>query len=117
MEHIKVLRKELKLTQKEFAEKIHISRSNLAGIENGSVNLSERVANDICREFNVNLEWLKTGKGAIFKEVDSPEELEEFLAHLLMEEDDLMKETILTLSKLSKEEFNIVAKMISSLKK
>lgn len=117
METIKCLRKELNLTQKQLADKIHISRSNLAGIENGSVNLSERVANDISREFNVNLEWLKTGEGEMFKEPNSPEELEEFLAHLLMDQDDLMKETIITLSKLSKEEFNIVAKMIEGLKK
>lgn len=117
METVKVLRKELGLTQENFAKRIHISRSNLAGIESGNVNLSDRVANDISREFNVNLDWLRTGTGEMFKELDSPEELEEFLAHLLMEEDDLMKETILTLSKLSKDEFNIVAKMISSLKK
>lgn len=117
MNTVKEVRKQMDLTQEAFAKRINISRSNLAGIERGKVNLSDRVANDICREFNVNLDWLKTGKGEMFKKIDSPKELEEFLAHLLIEEDDLMKETILTLSKLSKEEFNIVAKMIEALKK
>lgn len=117
MKTVKELRKELNLTQKEFADRIHISRSNLAGIESGRVNFTQRIAHDISREFNVNLEWIKTGKGEMFKEPNSPEELEEFLTHILIDEDDVMKETILTLSKLSKEEFNIVAKMIEGLKK
>lgn len=117
MNAIKELRKELGLTQAEFAKRINISRANLGSIEIGRVTLTERTIMDICREFGVNREWLLTGKGEMYKSYDTPEELEKFLTTLLIGEDDIMKETILTLSKLSPEEFKIVSTMINSLKK
>ncbi len=69
-ERIRHLRKnELKMTQNIFASKIDISRSNLGNIETGEVSVTERVVASICREFNVNEEWIRSGKGEIFAEV------------------------------------------------
>lgn len=117
MNGIRTLRKDLDLTQAEFAKKLNISRSNLAAIETERVALTERTINDICREFKVNKEWLINGTGEMYQSCDTPEELEKFLTTLLIGEDDIMKETILTLSTLSPEEFKIVSTMINSLKK
>lgn len=75
-ERLVMLRKELKLTQSEFAKKIQISRSHLSGIENGSKSFTERVVSDICREFDVNRTWLETGKGDMF--IDVLSEMDEF---------------------------------------
>lgn len=73
-ERIKFLRKEkLHMTQDEFSSRIRISRSNLGSIEIGRVNVTERVLDDICREFSVNKEWLRTGSGEIFAEISSYE--------------------------------------------
>ncbi|MDR0738929.1 MAG: helix-turn-helix domain-containing protein [Oscillospiraceae bacterium] len=47
-------------------KKINISRSNFANIENGNINLTERVINDISRTFLVNKEWILDGNGEIF---------------------------------------------------
>ena len=65
-ERIKKLRKALDLTQKEFAERIGMKRNSIALIENGR-NTSEQTIFAICREFNVNEEWLKTGTGEMFR--------------------------------------------------
>lgn len=63
-ERIKYLRKNiLHLTQEEFAPKLRVSRSNLGSIEIGRTNATDRVIQDICSEFNVNEEWLRTGAG------------------------------------------------------
>lgn len=63
-ERVKYLRKNiLHLTQEEFAPRLRISRSNLGGIEINRVGVTERVKEDICSEFNVNMEWLESGKG------------------------------------------------------
>lgn len=63
-QRLKYLRKNvLHLTQEEFAPRIKISRSNLGSIEIGRTNLTERVKNDICAEFNVNMDWLECGAG------------------------------------------------------
>ena len=45
---IKLLRKDLKLTQKEFGDAIKVINSNISNIENGSVNLTDRNIYEIC---------------------------------------------------------------------
>ena len=61
------------MTQDDFASKIDISRSNMGNIETGRIAITERVITSICREFNVNEEWLRNGSGDIFAEVSSYE--------------------------------------------
>lgn len=63
-ERIRYLRKNiLHLTQDEFAPRIRISRSNVGNIETGRIGTTDRVIEDICNEFGVSEEWLKTGSG------------------------------------------------------
>lgn len=57
------------MTQNSFASEIDISRSNLGNIETGEVSVTERVISSICREFNVNEEWIRYGTGGIFAEI------------------------------------------------
>lgn len=64
---LKYLRKEiLKLNQVEFAKAIHISQPQYSLLEKSARVLTDRTFNDICREYNVNSEWLLTGEGDIF---------------------------------------------------
>ncbi len=65
-ERIRFLRKELKLSQKEFATKIGISQNFLSEIEKGKKQPSEKVLRLISHTFNVSYEWLKEGKGEMF---------------------------------------------------
>ena len=65
-DRFKELRKELNVTQQEFADKLKISRNFVAQIEMGSKVPSDRTIDDVCREFNVNEEWLRTGNGDMF---------------------------------------------------
>jgi transcriptional regulator with XRE-family HTH domain len=69
-ERIKKVRKSLELTQQEFAERIGMKRNSIALIENGR-NTSDQTVFAICREFNVNEEWLRTGAGEMFKAAPS----------------------------------------------
>jgi len=70
-ERIKKLRKSLDLTQREFAERIGSSQNVLANYESGRRNPSSAVINNICKEFNVNEEWLRNGTGEMFKPAPS----------------------------------------------
>lgn len=65
-DRIKRLRKELDLTQQEFADRISIKRGAVANYEIGRNIPSDSVINLICREFNVNEAWLRTGTGEMF---------------------------------------------------
>lgn len=83
-DRIKQLRNKMGLTQAEFANKINISRSHLSGLENGTRSFTERIICDVCREFDVNREWLENGHGEmhsdILKELDIyDEDLKEFI--------------------------------------
>lgn len=66
-ERIKKIRKELDLTQQEFADRLHIKRNTVASYETGKSNLSDGAISLVCREFNVNEEWLRNGEGEMFK--------------------------------------------------
>ncbi len=65
-ERLKKLRKELDLTQQEFADRIGISRGNIATYETRDGSPGSSVINLICREFNVSEAWLRTGEGEMF---------------------------------------------------
>lgn len=65
---ITILRNSLNLNQDDFGKKINVTRSAISNYEKGLRNITPRVINDICREFNVNEEWLRFGIGEIFKE-------------------------------------------------
>lgn len=54
------------LSQAEFAEKLHITQQALGKIELGKAKLTERNLEAICRFFNVNPQWLRTGVGERF---------------------------------------------------
>ena len=65
-ERLKIIRLKLKLTQDDFAKKIGIKQAAISAIEKGIRNVTDRIINDICREFNVNEEWLRNGTGEMF---------------------------------------------------
>ena len=70
-ERIKSLRKELGLTQEQFSEKLKLSRNFIAQIEIGTKVPSDRTISDICREYSIREQWLRTGEG---EKYDLPED-------------------------------------------
>lgn len=65
-DRIKKLRRTLDLTQQEFASKIGSVQNTITGYETGRRVPSSQVITLICKTFNVNEEWLRTGKGEMF---------------------------------------------------
>lgn len=70
-ERIKELRKELGLTLEKFGERIGMKKNSLSQIENGKNNVTEQLFKSICREFNVDENWLRTGEGSMFNNTDT----------------------------------------------
>ena len=62
-DRIKKIRKELDLTQQEFADRIGVKRGGIANYEIGRNEPTDSVISIICREFNVNEDWLRTVEG------------------------------------------------------
>ena len=63
---IKELRKYLKLTQKEFGQKVGLKPSTINDIEHFRCKVNDRLQIAICAKFSVNEEWLKYGIGDMF---------------------------------------------------
>lgn len=82
-ERVRELRKALNMTLEVFGAKIGIKKSSLSQIENGVNNLTEQNILLICKEFNVNEEWLRTGEGEMFKQFTEQEKLMKYTALLL----------------------------------
>ncbi|MCC0638476.1 MULTISPECIES: helix-turn-helix domain-containing protein [unclassified Clostridioides] len=98
------LRKTLGHTQEEVAKSIKISRSNYGNIETGKVNPTERVISDICDIYNVNKEWLETGKGEMFIEFSENEKVLKIATDIINEDDKFMKNILFTFSNLNDEQ-------------
>ncbi len=74
-ERIKEIRQTVGLTQAEFAEKINLSRNYVAMMEIGQREPSARTISDICKGFNVNETWLRTGTGEMLRPQRRVEEI------------------------------------------
>ena len=76
---IKTIRETLNLSQREFGEKLGVSRDVISNIEHGRVQPKELFLNHICKLYNINETWLKTGIGTIFKTQEEINKLDETL--------------------------------------
>lgn len=65
-ERIKEIRKTLNLTLEKFGEKLGVKKNTVSQLENGRNSLTEQMAKAICREFNVNYDYLVNGEGDMF---------------------------------------------------
>ncbi len=77
-DRIKKIRKELDLTQQKMANSLGVQRNTIAMYEMGRTAPSDAIIKSICREFNVNQEWLCSGAGEMFRA--SPSEALDSLA-------------------------------------
>ena len=76
-ERLKQLRKALKLNQVDFGAKRSLTGSAISRYESGVNAMADNIVLLICREFDVNEEWLRYGTGSMFsqKNMDLIEQL------------------------------------------
>jgi len=95
-ERIKIIRKQLELTQQEFADKLGIARNNIAGYETSKRSPSDAVVSLICAKFNVNEDWLRTGDGEMFEQLTDQQKVMKHTAQLLKDTDSVVANAIKT---------------------
>ena len=95
-DRIKKLRKSLDMTQQEFANRIGVKRNTIGQYEIGRNEPIDTVINLICREFNVNEDWLRNGGSDenMFIKLTEDEELAMYTQILLDSTDDIMADMI-----------------------
>lgn len=68
-ERVKEIRKMLDLTLEKFGEKLGVKKGAISAIENNNRNLTEQMSKAICREYNVNYDYLMYGEGEMFDDL------------------------------------------------
>ena len=117
-ERIALVRKSLSLTQEEFAEQVGLSRNFMWMIESGTRVPSDRTISDICREFNVNETWLRTGEGEMFNQITRSEKITSFLTEITEDEgDDFKRRFVEMLAELEPEDWKLLERMAEKLQK
>lgn len=117
-DRIRKIRKELDLTQQEFAGKIGTSQNVLANYETGRRNPSASVINNICKTFNVNETWLRTGEGEIFIELNREAQIAALTKQLLDEEEDSFKNRLISvLAHLTENQWETLAEIAEKISK
>lgn len=114
-ERLKELRKSLKMNQAEFAKALGVGQSSLAMIETNRRPLTNKNIKLICAEFNVNEEWLRTGKGEMFVIQSNEEELAAFFGDILNDGSSFKKRFISALAALDTEDWEVIEKFINSI--
>lgn len=115
-ERVKELRKALGLSGEKFGERLGITRSAVSNIESGNRALTEQVILAICREYNVNEEWLRNGNGEMFIETKSDNELFKWAGKVLGSKDMTFRKAFVNaISKLSEDDWEKVEKVARNL--
>ena len=109
---IRELRKTLNLNQTEFGERIGVKQTTIAGYETGAKNPMDAVVNSICREFNVNESWLRTGEGEMFAAVDPDEEFAKMMVEIQVSNDEFIISALKAYWELPEEHKEIVRNLI-----
>lgn len=108
---VKAVRKVLNLTTTKFGERIGIKNPSVSMIETGKSNPSDRTILSICREFNVNENWLRTGEGEMFTERSRQQEIEKFLSDVV-NGSDFKRRLVLLMAQMTEDEWALMERML-----
>lgn len=103
-DRLKFLREQLKLTTRAFGASINMSGGAITNMEKGLRNITDRTIRDICREYNINPNWLAKGEEPMYEDVVGDLEI-----------DDEVKQLARQYSMLSERDRALVKDMINSL--
>ena len=117
-ERIKEVRKALGLPLDRFGERIGVKKSALSKVENGLNGLSGQLATSICREFNVNPDYLAGESEEMFIEMSRSDELAAFFGDVLKDDDeDFRKRFISALAQFTEEDWKLFEKIFDKMAK
>lgn len=128
-ERVKLFRSTIGMTQKDFGKKISAAQTYLSQIEKGERPVTEKIKRIIClTSWNgkmVSEDWLETGEGEMFVQLEETDELANMVSDLLEEPDNelfiIIQEVMHTYRELkpeSKELFKDICKsLINNIKK
>ena len=98
----------------EFGERIGVKGNTITGYENGTRIPSDAIILSICREFNVNEDWLRTGQGEKYLRLSRKETVAAYVGKILGGKVTPMEETLIEfMAETSPQEWEELARIIN----
>ncbi len=112
---IQTLITKLGIKKIEFAKKLGISSPFVSELCSGAKSPSDRTIVDICREYNVNEQWLRYGTGDIFIKVSPDDEFIKLCSQIQVSDDKFIRRIMRAYWGLNDSEKAAVQKLVESL--
>lgn len=113
---IKEVRLAANLAQAAFGEALGLSQNYIWMIETGKREPSERTIRDICREYGVNENWLRTGEGEMYVVRTVEDALGDLFDAVTADEPDAFRKRVfLGLANLSPEDWETVERILNTM--
>ena len=106
---------ELGIKKTHFANRLNVSQAFISQLTKGASSPSDRTIADICREFNVNEIWLRTGEGEMFTQMSRTDEISAFVGSILKGEPDFRQKFISVLARMTPDEWKLLEKKVLEL--
>ena len=116
-ERIKKMRKDLHLTQQDFAERIGATQNTITRYETDKINPSSAAITLICRTFHVREEWLREGIEPMFRKPSgNAEQVREWLDGIFEKGSRFEQSFMTAMSHFTDKEWGILERFLIDLK-
>lgn len=86
-----------KLSQEAFGARIGVTGATISRLESGDRAVTDQNILSICREFNVNEAWLRTGEGEMFVPRDRSDAIAQEVSRFMANHPDSFRERLISL--------------------
>lgn len=116
-DRIKYIRKTVaNMNQTKFGEIIGVKQGTVAAYESGDRTPIDAVVVAICREFDINETWLRTGEGEMQREISDSEKILAWVTDVLMDKpDSFRRQLVEVLVELTPEQLDIMNQVADKL--
>lgn len=94
-----------KMSQEAFGAKLGVTGAAISRIESGDRAVTDQVILSICREFQVDEHWLRTGEGEMIRPMSRNDELARFLGQVITDDDDFKRTLLTVMSRMTTDEW------------
>lgn len=113
---IKQVRKALGISQDDFGSGIGLGRGAITNIELNKTNPKPLVVQLICKTYNVNEAWLRTGEGEMFVQRTRSQEIVDFMGDLVQTSNEFKRRFVAALGRLDEDDWEWIEKIAGKLR-
>ncbi len=113
-ERLKEIRISQGLTQKQMSEKIGVTEATVSRMESGKSAITEQTVKSLCREFNINKDWLLNGEGEMNIISKQDEKIAEVLMEIHASGNEKLKNVIEKMLELDEKYIDIILSLVDT---